>query len=795
MPAAEDTDGAAFQEAVPAPALSTHTSMPSTPGPAPGDETSQNLPRTPPAAEPPTPAPSKAAALDILLAPSVLRHRYVRGVDKSNIVERPERIRAVLLGIAGVQGMGEKLAATKPKSDDDVAAMLAGMSIAERESVLRVFTTTRTLRLSEPSVALADVHAHESEPATYDLTTAYAPTSAATETASAKHCERISQLAAKAPSHPPGDVPRYSSLDGALSDASSSDGEGDERMHESEIPASLPQGDLYLCGPHAEGLDEAHDGGSREAICHALGASVEAVDRVVEGAKASPALLEAPQVSAWEADVAPTTSAHATRHYPAKRAFVLSRPPGHHCSGAEPSGFCWVNNAMVATAHAYEAHGIDRVVILDIDLHHGNGTQALAWRRNAAAAQHDTAWRARVAAEARSAHRGGTAAQRQAVKAAEAARTPYEQLLYNESVAGRRAQNVFYGSVHDIESYPCENGDPDLVRNASVCLAGAHGQWIWNVHLDTHRDDADFDEVYRTKYAQLFAQARRFLRETHAVPPRTLVVISCGFDACTYEYPGMQRHGKHVPPHFYARFAQDAAALADEYAEGKLISLLEGGYSDRALTSGTLAHIGALAALPWAHTAWPRAQAPWRVENLMQLERMAKRVMAEAAAHATQTASATRPRRTTQYQPWIIRASEYFAAFQQACGIDARPLTLTPSATTTPRRAVLRGLDLDLATPSRVTAGGHALRDRSVRRRQSHAAISTEPTPARARASARSRNDGERGTSHDPAQWVPGALPVESAGPATPAAPTQRPSHDADTLATLLGQWQLNDTT
>ncbi len=51
--------------------------------------------------DPDTPA---AAELDILLAPSVLKHRYVRGVDKSLIVERPERIRAVLLGIATAIG-------------------------------------------------------------------------------------------------------------------------------------------------------------------------------------------------------------------------------------------------------------------------------------------------------------------------------------------------------------------------------------------------------------------------------------------------------------------------------------------------------------------------------------------------------------------------------------------------------------------------------------------------------------------------------------------------------------------
>lgn len=43
-----------------------------------------------------------------------------------------------------------------------------------------------------------------------------------------------------------------------------------------------------------------------------------------------------------------------------------------------------------------------------------------------------------------------------------------------------RDLQIFYGSLHDIESYPCEDGDAELVRDASTCIEGAHGQWIWN---------------------------------------------------------------------------------------------------------------------------------------------------------------------------------------------------------------------------------------------------------------------------------------------------------------------------
>lgn len=44
----------------------------------------------------------------------------------------------------------------------------------------------------------------------------------------------------------------------------------------------------------------------------------------------------------------------------------------------------------------------------------------------------------------------------------------------------RRGLKIFYGSLHDIESFPCEDGNKELVTDASMCIDGAHGQWIWN---------------------------------------------------------------------------------------------------------------------------------------------------------------------------------------------------------------------------------------------------------------------------------------------------------------------------
>lgn len=62
-------------------------------------------------------------------------------------------------------------------------------------------------------------------------------------------------------------------------------------------------------------------------------------------------------------------------------------------------------------------------------------------------------------------------------------------------------------------------------------------------------------------------------------------------DACEHEYASMSRHNRKVPTTFYHRFTSDACALADKYARGRLVSVLEGGYSDRALISGTMAHV------------------------------------------------------------------------------------------------------------------------------------------------------------------------------------------------------------
>ncbi|KAF1690797.1 histone deacetylase family protein [Pseudoxanthomonas taiwanensis] len=85
--------------------------------------------------------------------------------------------------------------------------------------------------------------------------------------------------------------------------------------------------------------------GSAQAALHAAGAGVAAVDALMAGEDAV--------------------------------AFCAVRPPGHHASADTAMGFCLLNNIAVAAAHARDQHGLERIAIVDFDVHHGNGTQAI----------------------------------------------------------------------------------------------------------------------------------------------------------------------------------------------------------------------------------------------------------------------------------------------------------------------------------------------------------------------------------------------------------------------------------
>ncbi|KIW06121.1 uncharacterized protein PV09_03288 [Verruconis gallopava] len=245
------------------------------------------------------------------------------------------------------------------------------------------------------------------------------------------------------------------------------------------------------------------------------------------------------------------------------QAFVCIRPPGHHCSADFPSGFCWLNNVHVGIQHAVREHQLTHAAIIDFDLHHGDGSQAITWDHNAKVAS----------------------------------------MPKNTPAIKRTA--IGYYSIHDINSYPCENGEPDKITNASICIDNAHNQSIWNVHLQPWKTESEFWHLYETKYLAVLDKARLFLKHHTArlranpnLPaPKGAIFISAGFDASEHEGAGMQRHSVNVPTEFYARFTHDIVALAQEEGtgvDGRVISVLEGGYSDKALISGVLSHISGL---------------------------------------------------------------------------------------------------------------------------------------------------------------------------------------------------------
>ncbi|CZT42102.1 related to histone deacetylase HOS3 [Rhynchosporium secalis] len=298
------------------------------------------------------------------------------------------------------------------------------------------------------------------------------------------------------------------------------------RSPDQATPAKLHEGDLYLC---AESLD---------AMEGALGAVCEGVDAVFQGAASGKGPL---------------------------RTFVAIRPPGHHCSSSYPSGFCWLNNVHVGISHAALNHGLTHAAIIDFDLHHGDGSQAIAWNSNTRA-----------------------------------------------NSASKNAQqwkktSIGYFSLHDINSYPCEMGDEEKVKNASLCIENAHGQSIWNVHLQPWKSELEFWELYETKYAVLLEKTRNYLRnQTERLrlspsgpKPKGAIFLSAGFDASEWESSGMQRHKVNVPTEFYARLTSDVVKLAGEEGlgvDGRIISVLEGGYSDRALCTGVLSHLSGMSA-------------------------------------------------------------------------------------------------------------------------------------------------------------------------------------------------------
>jgi acetoin utilization deacetylase AcuC-like enzyme len=115
-----------------------------------------------------------------------------------------------------------------------------------------------------------------------------------------------------------------------------------ERVHESAhidlVFGSAPQRGYAYLDP-----DTSMNAKSLSAALRAAGAVVSATDMVMSGE--------------------------------ARTAFCAVRPPGHHATPGRAMGFCIFNNVAIGAMHAIEAHGLERVAVLDFDVHHGNGTE------------------------------------------------------------------------------------------------------------------------------------------------------------------------------------------------------------------------------------------------------------------------------------------------------------------------------------------------------------------------------------------------------------------------------------
>ena len=186
----------------------------------------------------------------------------------------------------------------------------------------------------------------------------------------------------------------------------------------------------------------------------------------------------------------------------ALRAFAIVRPPGHHARPQRGMGFCLFNNVGVAAARALAASGLDRVAIVDFDVHHGNGTQDMFWTE------------------------GG----------------------------------VQYVSLHRDRYYPGTGAADETGEGAGK------GTTI-NVPLPgTTRSKA-----YREAFTRTVEQVRAFRPQ--------LVIASAGFDA--YRDDPLGSLG--LSDDDFRWIGAQLRAVADDHAEGRLISALEGGYAVDAL--------------------------------------------------------------------------------------------------------------------------------------------------------------------------------------------------------------------
>jgi acetoin utilization deacetylase AcuC-like enzyme len=189
-------------------------------------------------------------------------------------------------------------------------------------------------------------------------------------------------------------------------------------------------------------------------------------------------------------------------------AFCNVRPPGHHALRNQAMGFCFFNNVAVGAAHAIEEYGLNRVAILDFDVHHGNGTEAIF--------------------------------------------------------------------INDPRVMLCSTFQHPFYPHSGADTVSDH---IINVPLPAGTAGDKFREAITTHW----------LPALHDFKPE-MFFISAGFDAHEDDSISFMR----LHANDYAWVTQEILTLADQYAEGRIVSTLEGGYELHALGRSVAAHLKVL---------------------------------------------------------------------------------------------------------------------------------------------------------------------------------------------------------
>jgi acetoin utilization deacetylase AcuC-like enzyme len=195
-------------------------------------------------------------------------------------------------------------------------------------------------------------------------------------------------------------------------------------------------------------------------------------------------------------------------------AFCAIRPPGHHALKDRAMGFCLFNNVAIAARYIQRQYKLPKVLIVDWDVHHGNGTQA----------------------------------------------------AFDDD------PTVFYFSTHQSPFYPGSGGAGEKGRGkglGSKC----------NVPLPAGCGDAEYRQAFEEK-----------LKPAAAAFKPDFVLISAGFDAAQGDLLGQMK----VTPQGYAALTRIVKEIAAQYSEGRLVSVLEGGYNLDALAASVEAHLRAL---------------------------------------------------------------------------------------------------------------------------------------------------------------------------------------------------------